>query len=254
MRYHVPSKAISVSLCFLPLKRNDRRSSSVNKWKAHLLFLIWFGKKKDSDDDISHLEWETVRVRLIKAGTLEKLVESLASDTGELESTYVNIFLATYRTFSTANQILALVAKRYADLNHPTVLESVRQQNKKYVSTLQTSSFDRHHHQSQRPHSYICTLWCSCFIYVSIGESRTLRSTLHVWLDAFPEDFRDPPDYPLLNQFLSFCEQHAKDSELHFKVKHRMERLIKNPEPGELIRDDRSSFDDQQLLFTFVFY
>jgi ral guanine nucleotide dissociation stimulator-like 1 len=53
-----------------------------------------------------------------------------------------------------------------------------------------------------------------------------------VWLDAFPDDFRDPPDYPLLNQFLLFCEQHAKDSELHFKVKHRMERLIKNPEPS----------------------
>ena len=63
--------------------------------------------------------------------------------------------------------------------------------------------------------------------------SRTLRSTLHVWLDAFPEDFRDPPEYPLLNQFLTFCEQHAKDSEIHFKVKHRMERLIKHPEPGK---------------------
>lgn len=100
-------------------------------------FLVYL---KDSEDDISHLEWETVRVRLIKAGTLEKLVESLASDTGELESTYVNVFLATYRTFSTANQILGLVAKRYADLNHPTVMESVRLQHKKYVKV--TSLFD----------------------------------------------------------------------------------------------------------------
>ncbi|XP_032792835.2 ral guanine nucleotide dissociation stimulator-like 1 isoform X2 [Daphnia magna] len=66
---------------------------------------------------------------------------------------------------------------------------------------------------------------------VRLQHKKTLRSTLHVWLDAFPDDFRDPPDYPLLNQFLVFCEQHAKDSELHFKVKHRMERLIKNPEP-----------------------
>jgi len=51
-----------------------------------------------------------------------------------------------------------------------------------------------------------------------------------VWLDAFPEDFRDPPNYPLLNQLLAFCEEHAKDSELHFKVKHRYDRLLKNPE------------------------
>lgn len=51
-----------------------------------------------------------------------------------------------------------------------------------------------------------------------------------MWLDAFPEDFREPPDFPLLNQFLEFCERQAKDTELHFKVKHRMERLLKNPE------------------------
>jgi ral guanine nucleotide dissociation stimulator-like 1 len=97
-----------------------------------LLFFLF--RLQDSDDDISHLEWETVRVRLIKAGTLEKLVESLASDTGELESTYVNVFLATYRTFSTASQILALIAKRYADLNNPTVMEAVRLQHKKYAN------------------------------------------------------------------------------------------------------------------------
>jgi ral guanine nucleotide dissociation stimulator-like 1 len=77
------------------------------------------------------LEWETVRVRLIKAGTLDKLVESLASDTGELESTYVNIFLATYRTFSTAPQVLSLIAKRYIELNQPIVMEAVRLQHKK---------------------------------------------------------------------------------------------------------------------------
>jgi hypothetical protein len=100
-----------------------------------VLFCCFFlFRLQDSDDDISHLEWETVRVRLIKAGTLEKLVESLASDTGELESTYVNVFLATYRTFSTASQILALIAKRYADLNNPTVMEAVRLQHKKYAN------------------------------------------------------------------------------------------------------------------------
>lgn len=62
---------------------------------------------------------------------------------------------------------------------------------------------------------------------------RTLRSALHVWLDAFPEDFRDPPHYPLLNQLLTFCEHQAKDTELHFKVKHRYERLVKNLEAGD---------------------
>lgn len=57
-------------------------------------YYIYF---QESDDEISHLEWETVRVRFVKAGTVERLVEALATDDGELESTYVNVFLATYR-------------------------------------------------------------------------------------------------------------------------------------------------------------
>lgn len=67
---------------------------------------------QDSEDEISHLEWETVRVRFIKAGTLQRLVESLATDDGELESTYINIFLATYRTFATPKQVLSLLLDR----------------------------------------------------------------------------------------------------------------------------------------------
>lgn len=40
---------------------------------------------QDSDDEISHLEWETVRVRFVKAATLSRLVEALSTDDGELE-------------------------------------------------------------------------------------------------------------------------------------------------------------------------
>lgn len=68
---------------------------------------------QDSEDEISHLEWETVKVRFIKAGTLPRLVESLATDDGELESTYINVFLATYRTFATPKQVLNLVLDRW---------------------------------------------------------------------------------------------------------------------------------------------
>ena len=61
---------------------------------------------KASDDN------DHVQVRFIKAGTMEKLVESLASDTGELESTYINVFLATYRTFASPKQVLNLLTER----------------------------------------------------------------------------------------------------------------------------------------------
>lgn len=87
-----------------------RHHSFVNE---DVWFVIW---QESDDDEISHLEWETVRVRFLKAGTLERLVESLASDTGELESTFVNVFLATYRTFSSTRQVLNLIIDRYLAL------------------------------------------------------------------------------------------------------------------------------------------
>lgn len=53
----------------------------------------------------------------MKAGTLEKLVESLTSDDGELESTYINIFFATYRTFATPEKVLSLILERLVRLS-----------------------------------------------------------------------------------------------------------------------------------------
>lgn len=93
VRYHRPPQTLS---------RNETTSS---------------GDRIDGrDDEISHLEWETVRVRFVKAGTLKKLVAALATDDGELESTYVNVFLATYRSFSTSKQVLDLLLERYEEL------------------------------------------------------------------------------------------------------------------------------------------
>lgn len=74
---------------------------------------------QDSDDEISHLEWETVRVRFVKAGTLKKLVEALATDDGELETTYINVFLTTYRSFSSPREVLKLLLERYEELAKP---------------------------------------------------------------------------------------------------------------------------------------
>ena len=94
------------------------------------MFVWWL---QDSDDEISHLEWETVRVRFVKAGTLEKLVESLATDDGELESTYINVFLTTYRTFATAKQVLTLLLDRYEQLanNKLDLPDMVMEQHRK---------------------------------------------------------------------------------------------------------------------------
>lgn len=67
------------------------------------------------DEDISHLLWETIRIRTIKAGSLAKLVEHLAPSTSSLEDLdpgYLIAFLSTYRTFAQATEIADLLFER----------------------------------------------------------------------------------------------------------------------------------------------
>ncbi len=98
VRYHSPTKSVA-NTTISSYSGGDRSGSSTSS--------------ASSDDGISHLEWETVRVRFVKAATLPRLVEALASEaTGELESTYVNVFLATYRSFASAKQVLNLLLER----------------------------------------------------------------------------------------------------------------------------------------------
>ncbi|XP_026487881.2 ral guanine nucleotide dissociation stimulator-like 1 isoform X2 [Vanessa tameamea] len=138
----------------------------------------------ESDDEISHLEWETVRVRFVKAGTVERLVEALATDDGELESTYVNVFLATYRSFAECSRVLDLLLRRYEALAmedvHPAAIDTSQQHRK------------------------------------------TLVACLHVWLDTYPEDFRQLPHHPALQQLLAFTQLHLPGSELHSKVLQKL--------------------------------
>lgn len=71
----------------------------------------WLGV--DSDSALSL--YETSKLRTIKAGTLERLVEYMVSSFRENDSTYVTIFLCTYRSFTTTNQVLDLLLNRYGE-------------------------------------------------------------------------------------------------------------------------------------------
>ncbi|XP_060519056.1 ral guanine nucleotide dissociation stimulator-like 1 isoform X3 [Cylas formicarius] len=142
----------------------------------------------DSDDEISHLEWETIRVRFVKAATLKKLVEALSTDDGELETTYINVFLATYRSFSTPKEVLRLLLERYEELCDESPLGQPEQ-----------------HEQ----------------------HKKTLVSALHVWLDTYPEDFKEAPEYATLRVLLDFCDEHLPNTELDAKVRHRLDRYCR---------------------------
>lgn len=148
-----------------------------------------------------------MRVRFVKAGTLKKLVEALSTDDGELETTYINVFLATYRSFSNPKEVLKLLLQRYEELEIPVNGKpDTHEQHRKYAFRI------------YQFYGLLFSLIC-----------RTLISALHVWLDSYPEDFREPPSHTALKQLLQFCEEHLPVTELEAKVKHRLERYSREP-------------------------
>lgn len=150
----------------------------------------------ESSDQLSHLEWETVRIKVIKAGTLDKLIESLASDTGELESTYMNIFFSTYRSFASPNQVLTILLNRYQ------LLQDVNQE-------LASEIKEQH--------------------------KRTLEKVIQLWLEMYPEDFYEPPQFLSLLQIVDFSDKYLPGSVLQFRAKRKLQKFLNEDSSDDLL-------------------
>lgn len=149
--------------------------------------------------EFSHLMWETHKVRVIKSGTLSKLVESLVTVKGEMDSCYVNVFLATYRTFATTQEVLNLLIERY--------------------KVLKSEDKDKRE--------------------LHEGQLKTIKSVISVWLDTYPEDFREEPDYPCLQMLEKFAQEYMEDRDLVFRAKHKEERFRKE---AQQIQENKIEF------------
>uniref|UniRef100_A0A672L1V1 Ral guanine nucleotide dissociation stimulator n=1 Tax=Sinocyclocheilus grahami TaxID=75366 RepID=A0A672L1V1_SINGR len=133
----------------------------------------WLGV--DSDSGLSL--YETCKLRTIKAGTLERLVEYMVTAFRGNDSTYVTIFLCTYRTFATTKQVLDLLLNRYAK--------------------LQPGAEARRMTPDERT------------------ELRnTVSSILGAWLDQYSEDFWKPPDYSCLRRLIHYLQLSFPGSDL----------------------------------------
>ena len=69
----------------------------------------------EDEQPVSHLQWEMMKIRTIKAGSLTKLVEHLAppiASFDEVDPGYIMAFMTTYRTFSTMTEIVDLLFER----------------------------------------------------------------------------------------------------------------------------------------------
>ncbi|GCB62074.1 hypothetical protein scyTo_0009461 [Scyliorhinus torazame] len=139
--------------------------------------------------------YETCKVRTIKAGTLEKLVEYLVSAFKGNDTTYVTIFLCTYRAFASTKQVLDLLLNRYGNPH----------QVNGDVSKL--TAEDR------------------------VQLKSTISSILGAWLDQYSEDFRKPPDYSCLRHLYTYIHQMFPGSDLQRRAHILLGTFQRHKEP-----------------------
>ncbi|XP_059747173.1 ral guanine nucleotide dissociation stimulator isoform X8 [Bos taurus] len=143
----------------------------------------WLGYENESALNL----YETCKVRTVKAGTLEKLVEHLVPAFQGSDLSYVTIFLCTYRAFTTTQQVLDLLFKsRYGRCDVLTA-------SSRYGCILPYSSEDG------GPQDQL---------------KNAISSILGTWLDQYSEDFCQPPDFPCLRQLVAYVQLNMPGSDL----------------------------------------
>ncbi|KAM3910755.1 ral guanine nucleotide dissociation stimulator isoform 5-T5 [Leptodactylus fuscus] len=157
--------------------------------------------------------YETCKVRTIKAGTLEKLVEYLVSAFKGNDSTYVTIFLCTYRAFATTKQVLDLLLNK----------------------------FGRLHPQLNGEHSHNT-------IDDRLELKNTISSILGAWLDQYSEDFRQAPDYVCLKQLIAYVRHNIPGSDLE----RRARNLLSQFQRQQISELDQDVVDHTSCTFRLV--
>ncbi|XP_030646755.1 ral guanine nucleotide dissociation stimulator [Chanos chanos] len=146
----------------------------------------WLGVETDSALSL----YETCKVRTIKAGTLEKLVEYMVSSFRGKDSTYVTIFLCTYRAFASTEQVLDLLLNRYANFQQQSKTEGL---SLTYEDSLELKN--------------------------------TVSSILGAWLDQYSEDFWNPPSHGCLHNLISYLHQNFPGSDLERRAQNLLEHF-----------------------------
>uniref|UniRef100_A0A673X0T4 Ral guanine nucleotide dissociation stimulator n=1 Tax=Salmo trutta TaxID=8032 RepID=A0A673X0T4_SALTR len=135
----------------------------------------WLGVETDSALSL----YETCKVRTIKAGTLERLVEYMVSAFRGKDSTYVTIFLCTYRSFATTQQVLGLLLNRYRDCRN--------------VSSILGAWLDQYSEDFWSPPQYSCLHHLMSYLHQHFPGS-DLERRAHNLLALFHRRHRCEPD------------------------------------------------------------
>ncbi|CAF0923918.1 unnamed protein product [Adineta ricciae] len=114
--------------------------------------------------DQGTLLYSTIKIYQLKAGTLEKLIEYLTHDDGELDTTHMHILFSTYRTFTNTRELIDTIITRYQTVL-PASLDMTEDVRRKTL--------------------------------------KSLRAAIICLLNTYKEDFVEPPYYSTLNHLMS---------------------------------------------------
>ncbi|KFQ95798.1 Ral guanine nucleotide dissociation stimulator-like 1, partial [Nipponia nippon] len=161
----------------------------------------WLGVEGDQlPPEHTVSQYETCKIRTIKAGTLDKLVENLLTAFGDNDFTYISIFLSTYRAFASTKDVLELLLDRFGILETSSCEEVGSQNSSESKTVLRTA----------------------------------IASILRAWLDQCSEDFREPPDYPCLLKLLDYLKRNIPGSD----PERRAQNLLEQFQNQEVENDD----------------
>ncbi|NXU55828.1 RGL1 protein, partial [Turnix velox] len=136
-------------------------------------------------------QYETCKIRTIKAGTLEKLVENLLTAFGDNDFTYISIFLSTYRAFASIKEVLELLLDRYGNLEPPGCGEGGNQDSPGSQTVLKSA----------------------------------IASISRAWLEQCSEDFKEPPNYPSLLKMLDYLKTNMSGSDTEKRAQNLLEQF-----------------------------
>ncbi|ERE73612.1 ral guanine nucleotide dissociation stimulator-like 1-like protein [Cricetulus griseus] len=161
-------------------------------------------------------QYETCKIRTIKAGTLEKLVENLLTAFGDNDFTYISIFLSTYRGFASTKEVLELLLDRYGNLTGPNCEEDGS------PSSLESKTVIRN----------------------------AIASILRAWLDQCAEDFREPPHFPCLQKLLEYLKRMMPGSDPERRAQNLLEQFQKQEVDSDngLLNTSSFSLEEEEEL------
>ncbi|XP_049567724.1 ral guanine nucleotide dissociation stimulator isoform X8 [Orcinus orca] len=180
----------------------------------------WLGYENDSALNL----YETCKVRTVKAGTLEKLVEHLVPAFQESDLSYVTIFLCTYRAFTTTQRVLDLLFQRHFSRHLALFSERCRQKSPPSRASILaggSASNTRRHSRYGRCDALTASSRYGCILPYSSEDGgpqdqlkNAVSSILGTWLDQYSEDFCQPPDFPCLKQLVAYVQLNMPGSDL----------------------------------------